>query len=201
VGTVEQSSTKYAPFQFSHRNSRFLGAHAAYNDRILHDGKNRLERWWRALLDVDDYDAIIFNTGLHWFDVPNRLTEMQFLADRTASVLKKLYKGKLVLRNTRGNINRCTEFEKPFKRYKEVTAASENWLYNWKEIPLYNEMWIKAFREKNLDFYLFDTWPGTLNPLGKFGDDGGTLDCVHSCLPGLLDRWSDWFWSFAKDWD
>lgn len=199
----EHPQTKHPYFRFSHRNSRFLGAHAAYNDRVLQDGKNRLERWWRALLKVDDYDAIIINTGLHWVDVPNPLTEMQFLANRTAHVLKKLYNGKIVLRNTRGNINKCSEFDKPFKIYEEVTENPDNWLYNWKEIPAYNKMWINAFRENNLEFFFFDTWPGTLNPLGKIGYTifQKTLDCVHSCLPGLLDRWSDWFWTFAKEWD
>lgn len=178
-------------------SSPFLGAAAAYVDRMTEGGNVRLETWWGYILNQSlKPDTIIMNVGVHFsfsrttFD---SVFEMGELARRTQVVLSKVFKGTVIWRSLFQPINECINVKLPLKDYSEYYSHPEFTKFNWDKFEVYNRIWLDAWADSILPLHLLDIRPFTLFPLGH---RDMKQDCVHSCLPGPFDRWAaDWLWT------
>jgi len=192
--TYQVSLPGYEPVTIMSSDARFMGALAAWHDLSFSDGRSRLKEWWQTIIDSNKPTHIMWNTGMHWTNIPNALEQMAYLARKTALDLRAIFNGTLIFRTSMGNIKRCGDLEKPFMTYEE--ASEEKYIdYNWGDLEIYNRIWEEAF-ENDDKFLLLSTRPYGLLP---FGRRDGHDDCAHSCLPGPYDTWAgDWLWTILK---
>jgi len=188
------SVPNYEPVTIMSMDARFMGALAAWHDLSFSDGRSRLREWWQIIIDSNNPTHIMWNTGMHWTNIPNAVEQMTHLARKTAVDLRDIFNGTLIFRTSMGNIKRCGDLEKPLMTYED--ASEDQYIdYNWGDLEIYNKIWEEEFKNDD-KFLLLSTRPYGLLP---FGRRDGHDDCAHSCLPGPYDTWAgDWFWTILQ---
>jgi len=192
--TYQFSLPDYEPVTIMSMDARFMGALAAWHDLSFSDGRSRLREWWQIIIDSNNPTHIMWNTGMHWTNIPNAVEQMAYLAHKTAVDLRAIFNGTLIFRTSMGNIKRCGDLEKPLMTYEE--ASEDQYVdYNWGDLEIYNKIWEEAFKNDD-KFLLLSTRPYGLHP---FGRRDAHDDCAHSCLPGPYDTWAgDWLWTILQ---
>ena len=142
---------------------------------------------------VKQADLVVLNTGLHKSSLLVARSDFEALARTTVSALSHNTHGVLAFRSHFMPHGDCARIQEPLRNKSQVFEWYHYASYNWLQLPMMNDVWWDAFDSAGPRFVFYNiTWATTLRA------DAHTLflpgknhsDCVHFCLPGVIDLWN-----------
>ncbi|BDA42957.1 probable protein trichome birefringence-like 10 [Coccomyxa sp. Obi] len=143
---------------------------------------------WTHLLDSPS-SYLVLSTSAHWWS--RRGTGPEQHAAAVQSVLRHLvsnFKGeKVFVRVSVAGHPQCQLAQGP---YSDVLYQHEAYWHNWGEFKAHNDAWRHGIAALNDSRFVFVD----VEPMTRVRPDGhlrpGAPDCLHYCLPGVIDYWT-----------
>ncbi len=135
---------------------------------------------------IDSRAILILNTGAHW---PDNMSGYGMMVMRVLGYLQRNLRGKRVFyRASSHGHTGCTDASHPETRHGTVNQTIS---YNWRLLEHYNYIWDDEITRMKDDRLVY------LNifPMSGARADSHSLsknknDCLHYCLPGIVDFWN-----------
>lgn len=128
---------------------------------------------------------LMLSTSPHW--EKNSQGKYHAMVQNVLSFLQRSFHGiKVFVRSSIPGHPNCEKAQGP---YLEHSYRHEETWYNWDEFSDHNKMW-KAGIDSLGDnrFAFFDV--ASMSALRPDGHLDPPRDCLHYCLPGLIDHWN-----------
>ena len=142
---------------------------------------------------VQQADLVVLNTGLHKNSVLVTRSDFEAMARTTVSALFHNTHGVVAFRSHFMPRGDCAGFQEPLRNESQVSEWSHHTAYNWLRLPMMNDVWWDAFDLAGPRFVFYNiTWATNLRADAHtvFLPGKNHSDCVHFCLPGVVDLWN-----------
>ena len=130
-------------------------------------------------------DVFVLNRGIHFKDsAPSEFSRT--LEEMTRRLGSRPYS--IVYRSNKLPIPDCWRASGPKDAVDSFAISSVNPEWGWPKLQQQDQMMRRILPRSSI--FLNVSLLSFLRPDGGMPREGGTTDCVHSCLPGHVDDWN-----------
>ena len=129
---------------------------------------------------------LVLNTGAHWH---GNIKGYGIMVLNILSYLQENFRGKRVFYRATGHGHTgCKDVAGPLK---SIPKGNQNVSYNWRLFEHYNAIWKYELMRLNDDRFVYlDTFAISEDRADSHSMSIFKTDCLHYCLPGVVDFWN-----------